>query len=371
MKSRASLTGPRRSAPARAGTRPSAWSRLPLPLLALLPLLLAACGEDHLRKYPQTTFAPTTEYARITDWLFKYTLTLGVIVGLLVFAIMAYIMVRFRYRPGMAEPQQVHGNTTVELIWTLVPALIVAAIAIPTAKAIFDTQPEAPANALHVEVIGKQWWWEFRYAIPGTRDTVVTANEVHVPVGDTVVFLLKSDNVLHSFWVPQMGGKRDLITNRVNKLVFMPEEPGVYLGQCAEFCGDSHALMRMRLVAHTADGFRQWLANESRPALEPAPTDSALLAGKQLVTAGVCAGCHYIEGTTAVGRTGPALTHFGRRRTLAAGILDNNAENLHAWIRNAPAVKPGSKMPQLGGDVQGALTDEQISFIVAYLQSLQ
>ena len=368
MMSPATLNGSRRGALPRAGTR------LAL-LLAGLPLLLAACGEDHLRKYPKTTFAPTTEYARITDWLFKYTMTLGAIVGLLVFAILAYIMVKFRYRPGMAEPKQVHGNTTVELIWTLVPALILAAIAVPTARAIFATQPEPPPNAVAIEVIGKQWWWEFRYLIKDSRgaivDTVVTANEVHVPQGDTVHLLLKTDNVLHSFWVPQMGGKRDLITNRVNHLVFMPEEPGVYMGQCAEFCGDSHALMRMRLIVHTPQGYRDWLANESRPAVEPVAGDSALLYGKQLVTAGQCAGCHYIEGTTAVGRTGPALTHFGRRLTLAAGIMENNAENLARWIENAPAVKPGSKMPQLGGGVPGGLTDEQIQYVVAYLQSLQ
>jgi cytochrome c oxidase subunit 2 len=363
MKSPATFTGAR---PRAVASRPY---RLPLPLLALFPLLFAACGEDHLRKYPQTTFAPTTEYARITDWLFKYTLALGVIVGVLTFAAMAYILWKFRYRPGMPEPKQVHGNTTVELIWTLVPALVVAALAIPTTRAIFATQPEPRADALVIEAVGKQWWWEFRY--PLGNDTVVTANEVHVPTGRQVHLKLMSDNVLHSFWVPQMGGKRDMITNRVNHLVFTPEEAGVYLGQCAEFCGDSHALMRMRMVAHDADGFRQWLANESRPAVEPVATDSALLYGKQLVTAGVCAGCHYIEGTTAVGRTGPALTHFGRRRTLAAGILENNAPNLHAWIKNAPAVKPGSKMPQLGGDVAGALTDEQIRYVVAYLQSLQ
>ena len=370
MKSPATLTGSRRRAPARAGARPPVWTRLP-PLLALLTLL-AACGDDHLHKYPQTTFAPTTEYARITDWLFKYTLVLGVGVGVLVFAIMAYIMVKFRHRPGMSEPRQVHGNTTIELVWTLIPAAIVAALAIPTTKAIFETQPDVtrlPANTLTIEVIGKQWWWEFRY--PLGADTVVTANEVHVPTGRTVHLVLKSDNVLHSFWVPQMGGKRDLISNRINHLVFTPEEPGVYLGQCAEFCGDSHALMRMRMIAHTPDGFREWLASEAAPAVEPAPADSALLYGKQLVTQGVCAGCHYIEGTPMVGRTGPALTHVGRRRTIAGGIMDNDAANLTRWIANAPAVKPGSLMPAMAASAGGALTDQQIQYVVAYLQSLQ
>ena len=168
-----------------------------------------------------------------------------------------------------------------------------------------------------------------------------------------------------------MGGKRDLITNRVNRLIFTPREPGVYLGQCAEFCGDSHALMKMRLIAHTPQGFQEWLNNEASAALEPTDSTSAVALGKKLVTQGACAGCHVIQGTPMVGRTGPNVTHFGRRRTLAAGVLDNNAANLADWIRNAPAVKPGSLMPQLGGDIPNGLSEEQISYIVAYLQSLQ
>ena len=362
MKSRAGNPGP-----------PSGRRGLRLPPAAALllpPLLLAACGDEHLRKYPQTTFAPTTEYARITDWLFKYTMVLGVIVGLLTFAAMAYILYRFRYQPGSPEPKQVSGNTTVEVVWTLIPALIVAAIAVPTTRAIFATQPEPPADALYVEVIGKQWWWEFRYAVDGTKDTVVTANEVHVPVGRPVVLLLKTDNVLHSFWVPQMGGKRDLITNRVNKLVFTPEEEGVYLGQCAEFCGDSHALMRMRLIAHSQSGFQNWLANERAPAVEPAPTDSAIAIGKQLFNTVGCAGCHWVRaadkmGVQPKGYQGPNLTHIGRRRTIAGGIMENNAENLNAWINNPTGIKPGSKMVNLGW------TPEQTRYIVAYLQTLQ
>lgn len=336
----------------------------------LLTPLLAGC-EGHESRFPQTTFAPRTEMAEIQIWLFNFTLWLGIAVGLLTFGLLGYIMWKFRYRPGAPEPQQVHGNTTLEVAWTLLPALIVAVIAVPTVKAIFDTQPEPPANALEVRVIGKQWWWEFQYPVNEGRDTIVTANEIHVPVGQPVHLKLETDNVLHSFWVPQMGGKRDLITNRVNHLVFTPLEPGVYMGQCGEFCGDSHALMKMRLIAHPPEGFLRWLQNEASPAVEPVDSASAVALGRTLTVQGACAGCHVIRGTPMVGRLGPDLTHFGRRRTLAAGILDNNAENLAAWIRNAPAVKPGSLMPQLGGDVPNALTEEHISYIVAYLQSLQ
>lgn len=229
----------------------------------LLPLL-AACGEDHATRYPQTTFAPKAEMAEIQIDLFNLTMYLGIAVGLLTFALLGYIMWKFRYRPEAPEPQQVHGNTTLEVAWTLFPALIVAVIAVFTVKAIFATQPERPANALDVRVIGKQWWWEFQYPVNNGRDTIITANEIHVPVGQPVHLMLESDNVLHSFWVPQMAGKRDLISNRVNSLIFTPMEPGVYLGQCAEFCGDSHALMKMRLVAHTPQGFQDWLNNEAR-----------------------------------------------------------------------------------------------------------
>ena len=334
---------------------------------AALAVLLAACGDDHLRKYPQTTFRPTTEFARVTDGLFWLALVLGVVVGVLVLGALCWILWRFRYQPGAGEPKQIHGNTRLEVAWTLIPAIILAVIAIPTVKAIFDTQPDPntlPRDTVTIEVIGKQWWWEFRYPQPG-GDTVVTANEIHVPVGRTVHLLLKSDNVLHSFWVPQMGGKRDLIPNRINHLVFKPEEAGVYFGQCAEFCGASHSLMRMRLIAHSGNGYEQWLANEARPAVEPAANDSAVQLGKQLVTTGACAGCHYIEGTAMNAHVGPALTHFGRRRTLAGGIVENDAENLRRWLADPPAVKPGSKMPNLN------LTDQQITDISAYLQSLQ
>jgi cytochrome c oxidase subunit 2 len=168
-----------------------------------------------------------------------------------------------------------------------------------------------------------------------------------------------------------MGGKRDVIPNRVNSLVFTPREEGVYLGACAEFCGDSHALMKMRMIVHTPEGFRRWLANEAAPAVNPVDSVSAVGVGKKLVTQGACAGCHTIKGTTAVGITGPNLTHVGRRLTVAGGILDNNAQNLFDWVANAPAIKPGSKMPPQGTAHGGGLTDEQIRYVVAYLQSLQ
>lgn len=332
---------------------------------AALLLLSAACGDTE--RYPQTSLEPRSDFAVEIDQLFKLTVWMGVGVGIITFAVMGYIMWRFRFRPESPAPEHVHGNTKLELAWTLIPAILVTIIAVPTVRTIFATQPDTPPNALIVEAIGWQWWWEFRYPVNEGRDTVVTANEIHVAVGQPVEVRLIGGDVVHNFWIPQMGGKRYAIPGRVNRIVFTPSEPGVYLGQCAEFCGASHALMKMRLIAHTPGEFQEWIANEAGPAIDPAtaavPADSAVLLGKQL-TVTTCGGCHIISGTTMVGRTGPNLSHFARRQTLAAGILENNAENLYAWIDDPQAIKPDALMLDLG------LPPEQIRYIVAYLQTL-
>lgn len=334
------------------------------PGAAVAALLLVAAGCGDAERYPQTSLDPKSDFAIELDQLWNLTLYLGVGVGVLTFAILAYILFRFRYRPDAPQPKQVHGNTTLEIAWTLIPAVLISIIAVPTVRTIFFTYREAPADALVVDVVGRQWWWEFRYA-GENGDTIITANEVHVPVGRTVRLRMTSSDVLHSFWIPQMGGKRDVIPNRVTNIVFTPLEAGVYLGQCAEFCGESHALMKMRLIAHEPADFARWLANEAGPAVEPAPADSAIALGQQLVTGGMCAGCHTIRGTTAqFGRTGPDLTHLARRSTIAAGILDNNAQNLMEWVGDAPAVKPGALMPNMG------LSEQELRYIVAYLQTL-
>lgn len=335
-------------------------SRRPIAVALAATSLLAGCGG--VERFPQTSLDPASDYAYAVDGLQNLTIYLAVAVALVVFAILTYILIHFRYQPGAPQPRQVHGNTQLELAWTLIPAVLVAIIAVPTVRTIFATQQSAPEGALIVEVNGFQWWWEFRYPL-ANGDTVVTANEVHVEVGRPVELRMTSRDVIHSFWIPQMGGKRDVIPGRLNTIVFTPLEAGVYLGQCAEFCGESHALMKMRLVAHEPAEYAAWLENEGRPAVEP--TDSAVMIGRQLVTGGVCAGCHTIRGTPAqFGRLGPDLTHVARRMTIAGGILDNNAANLHRWIDNPPAVKPGALMP----DPQ--LSEQELRYVVAYLQTL-
>jgi cytochrome c oxidase subunit II len=340
-------------------TSPNPFRRVRSSLAAAAALVLSACGG--IETFPMTWTEPRSDLAHELWGLQQLVNYLGVGVGLLVTGLIVYIIVRFRWTPGKGEPEQVHGNARLELTWTIFPALLLAVIAIPTVRVIFQTQEDPPANALTIDAIGHQWWWEFRYPLEN-GDTVITANEIHIPVGRPVHLRLTSADVIHNFWVPALFGKRYNIPNRTNHIVFTAQEAGMYLGQCAEFCGESHALMKKRLIAHPAGGFEEWLRNESAPAVEP--VDSALVIGRQL-TVQNCAACHVIRGTEAqFGRAGPDLTHFGRRYTVASGILDNNSANVEAWIRDPQAFKPGALMPNLG------LSDDQIRYITAYLLTL-
>jgi cytochrome c oxidase subunit II len=344
---------------------PGRPSRSPAPLRVgralLLPLLLLASACGGSETFPMTWTEPQSDFAHSLWGLQQLLNYLGVGVGILVTVLLIYIVFRFRWRPGMGEPDQVHGNTRLELAWTVFPAVLLAVIAVPTVRIIFASQEDPPAEALVIDVIGHQWWWEFRYPL-ADGDTVITANEFHVPVGRPVHLRLMSADVIHNFWVPQMFGKRYNIPNRINGINFTAQQPGMFLGQCAEFCGESHALMKKRMIAHPEGGFERWLQNEAQPAAEP--VDSALILGRTL-TVQKCAACHIIRGTDAqFSRAGPDLTHFARRYTLAAGILDNNAANLAAWLRDPQALKPGALMPNLG------LTEDEIAYMVAYLQTL-
>lgn len=280
-------------------------------------------------------------------------------VFVLVEAALIYAIIRYRSRPGGPAPRATHGNTLLEISWTLAPAVILVLIAIPTIRTIWVVDNPPPGDALVVEAIGHQWWWEFRYPDLG----VVTANEMHVPVGQQVDVRLTSADVIHSFWIPRIGGKRDLIPGRENRIWFTVDSAGVYLGQCAEFCGLSHALMKMELVADEPEDFEAWVENQRADAVV---SDSARFAeGIQAFTQGGCIACHAIRGTIAQGVLGPDLTHVGSRRRIGAGIMDNTPENLTRWIRETQAVKPGALM------VVPDLDEEVLQRIVDYLGSLQ
>ncbi len=233
-------------------------------LLGALALGLAACGGV----YPNSTFNPNTEFNALVDALWDKQLFWGTLVFIGVEVALVYTIFRFRGRPGGAKPAQVHGNTMLEITWTAIPAVILIFIAIPTVRTIFKTQAKAAPDALQVQVIGHQWWWEFRYPQLG----ITTANELYLPTGKTVNFELKTQDVLHSFWIPQLGGKRDLISNRSNFLWFTPNADlpsSAWNGFCAEYCGSSHANMRFRVFTVTPAEFDQWAAHQKQPAVFP------------------------------------------------------------------------------------------------------
>ena len=391
-------------------------------LTAVIVVGLVACSTT----VPNTTLAPKTDFGRAIDALWDTLLFWGTIVFILVETFLIYVIVRFRRREGQPAPRHVHGNTTLEIAWTLAPAVILAIIAVPTVKTIFDTQRQAPANALTVEVIGHQWWWEFRYPQYG----VVTANELYLPTGRTANFVLRTQDVLHSFWIPQLGGKRDLITNRTNHMWFTPESTAVWNGVCVEYCGTSHANMRFKTFVVTPDQFEAWAGHQkggpvfgapppATPATPPADAaaaaPSAVAAGTTPATAGQiptypaerlpiyaasfnpvpasltignvtgdatrgaqifrtapCIACHMIQGVSG-GIVGPNLTHFGSRTSLGAGLFPNDARHLALWIKNSPAMKPGSKMPPFGksSTMPAGYDDQQLADLAAYLLSLK
>ena len=280
-------------------------------------------------------------------------------IGALVFGILAYVLLRFRERPGAPLPSQGHGRPWLEIAWTVAPAFILLIIAVPTIQVIFKTQPQAkPKDALEIVVRGYQWWWEFAYPSLG----VVTANELVLPAGRRVVFSLEGPDVIHSFWVPKLGGKRDVVPGRHNTVTVIPSAPGEFWGQCAEFCGTSHANMGMRVAVYAPERFDAWVAAQRAPAAEPSGDPANI--GKALFAGSACVGCHTVRGVS-TGTLGPDLTHFGSRTTLAAGILANTLENVSAWVRDAPAHKPGVKMPPF------ALTDGQARALAAYLTALK
>jgi cytochrome c oxidase subunit 2 len=240
-------------------------------LTVALALALVACGQDQL---PNTTFNPRTEFGRDIDDLWDRLLFWGTVVFVFVEAALIFVVVRYRRREGHPEPKHVHGNTTLEILWTVMPAVILVLIAVPTVRTIFRSQAEAPANAIQVNVVGHQWWWEFEYPQYGFR----TANELYLPTGRTVSFHLRSQDVIHSFWIPQLGGKRDVITDRTNYLWFTPDSTmgsDVWNGFCAEYCGASHANMKFRAFTVSEEDFERWAAHQKSGPVITAPATGA------------------------------------------------------------------------------------------------
>ncbi len=332
-----------------------------------LSLLLLVLGARAWADGPQTTpsiFAPASTPAKSIFGLSMFVLSITGAIFLVVGGLLAFALIRFRERKDDddSEPPQIYGSVQVELAWTVVPILIVVVLFLTTARIIFAIQDAPkPQDALDVTVVGHQFWWEFRYPKLG----IVTANELHVPVstpGDpepTYLHLLSAD-VDHSFWVPQLAGKTDLIPNHPNETWIEPEHPGLYYGQCAQFCGIEHAKMLLRVYVDTPEQFAAWVKDQQQPGVQ----DPQVAAGRQIFETHACTNCHTIRGTAAVGSFGPDLTHLASRATLASGATMNTPAELFAWIKNPDAIKPGSLMPAM------QLSDEEIHELVAYLDTL-
>lgn len=312
---------------------------------------------------PSTLVPDSTPAHEIQD-LSHFVLLITGAIFVVVAGLLLYVVIKFRARGPDAqhEPPQVYGSLQVELAWTVIPVLIVVVLFLTTARIIFAIQDAPkPKSALDVIVIGHQFWWEFRYPKFG----IVTANELHVPVspeGDpkpTYLQLLSAD-VDHSFWVPQLGGKTDLIPNHPNQMWIDPHHTGLYLGQCAQFCGVEHAKMLLRVYVDTPQQFEAWVKDQQQPGVQ----DAAVAAGRHVFESQACANCHAVAGTSAKGTFGPDLTHLMSRATIASGAVANTPDNLRAWIHDPATYKPGALMPAM------QLNDEEVNELVAYLSTL-
>lgn len=363
-------------------------------LLAPLALAIGACAETA----PLDTLEPQGSEARtIHDLVVPVFAIAGVVFVLVQVGVLA-IAWHFRKRneDDGSLPEQIHGNTKLELGWTILPAILLAGVGAASVLTIFDLD-DRPADAMQVTVIGQQWWWEYRYDLDGDgEDEIVTAQDLVIPAGEPVTLTITSRDVIHSFWIPTLNGKRDAVPGREHPLLIQADEPGIYRGQCTEFCGLSHAYMQMRVVALAPDEYAAWEANQ----VEGAAMPEGELAQEGLETfRAACSQCHLVrgeggnedlfEGAALVAGAAPDLTHFASRGVFAGAIFDLwvdtdgngevdveeiggrlNRSDLIAWLRNPPGEKPmaaddGRGMPNL------ALTNVQIDALIAYLETLE
>jgi cytochrome c oxidase subunit II len=343
-----------------------------------IPLLLARAPRE---PYDLSIFNPASPPAESIRTLSVLVLAITAFIFVVVEGVLLYSLFRFRRRAaaGTAEPPQVYGSKPIEIAWTAAPSLVVFVLILVTARSLWEVnvpppQPTAGDQTLFVTVIGHQWWWEYVYTRYNGKElradpdqqSAITANELHVPASDhgvprRVYLTLKSADVCHSFWVPRLAGKTDLIPGRVNATWFQTDQAGLYVGQCAEYCGTQHAHMLLRVVVDPRSDFETWLENEGKPAVE----DRDGSAGRAAFLSRACVNCHRIRGTSANGTYAPDLTHLMSRDTLASGMIANNPDNLRRWVTNPQQIKAGCLMPDFG------LGDKECDDIVRYLRTLR
>jgi len=331
----------------------------------------------------QDSLKPQGPYADKIYHLFVPVFWMGVVVFVLVEGGILWFGIKYRHREGRDRmPPQIHGNTRLEIGWTILPAVVLAVIAVPTVATIWDLARKPPPNAINVTVTGQQWWWKFTYTDPDMKTAggsqLITSDELVIPTGRTVYLSVTSGfgnigdfEVIHSFWVPELAGKQDAVPGRTNHILLQADHPGTYLGQCAEFCGLSHANMRFHVTALSPTDYAAWVQNQLADSVTP-QSGSEAAAGMNLFLnplpngQGTCIACHSISGTSAAGIAGPNLTHFASRDCFSGCLFENaDAAQIAAWLRDPPAVKPGSKMPNYH------LSETEIQQLVAYLMSLK
>jgi cytochrome c oxidase subunit 2 len=325
--------------------------------LALLSTTLAGCAGA------PSSLSPASSDARLISSLAVTVFAIAAVVFAVVEGMLIYSAIRFSRKKGGSLPKQVEGNARLEIAWTLAPAIVLAIVFVLSLRTLRTVayQPSLAntgKTAVHVRVVGHQWWWEFDY--PDLH--IVTADEMHVPVGAVVNVDVESADVIHSYWVPQLGGKIDAIPGHVNHTWFEATQAGAYHGQCAEFCGVEHANMRFQVVVETPEQFQAWVNGQQTPV--PTLTGDAA-SGEQVFMNGPCIGCHTIDGTKAQGKVGPNLTHFASRGVFVGAVLDNTPQNVARWLADPQQVKPGALMPNLH------LPQDQIDELVAFVESLK
>lgn len=331
-------------------------------MTALLQTQVPALPEHRIANIFKPLASPAASEYDLALFVFAVTGAIFVVVA----ALIIFTIVRFRRRAAddtREEPAQVYGSNQIEVAWTVIPILIVFVLIGVSARVIAGVENASPPpSTLKVRLIGHQWWWEVQYP----DYALVTANEIHVPAsptaGKTATYLqLESMDVIHSFWVPQLSGKTDLIPNRENFMWIDPRQPGIYLGNCAEYCGTQHANMLLRVIAQEPGDFAKWAAEQQKPAEESAQVNE----GKAMFESLACVNCHAVRGTPAAGNVGPDLTHLMSRQTIGAGVLTNTADNLRAWINDPQQAKPGCFMPSM------KLTTTELDQVVSYLETLK
>ena len=346
-------------------------------LLAGFVAVLAACGNEN----GQNSLDPKGPAAEKIDNLFIPILILAIVIGIAVVVATVVFAIKFRHREGKPDnPKQIHGSTPLEIGWTIVPALILAVVAVPTVATIFDLaeKPTGP-DVLKVDVNGKQWWWEFELPKQAMVDKkVVTSTELHIPVGTRVYLAQRSDNVIHSFWVPELAGKKDVVPGHTNHNWIEADEPGTYLGACAEYCGLAHADMRFRVIAEPMEDWQAWLAGQQEGPAQPWTGEIEVLTATKYQ----CTNCHLFNDSTKA-TYGPNLTHFASRSTFAGGVFARTDQNVHDWVLDAPSMVPMEAkdcrlpppatcvgMPSFTKNTpkgQPVMTQEDADTIVAYL----